>query len=93
MPRGPLWFRVWKRIWTRARGGHERLSIVEDKTMKEKTAGILGGMGPEATVDLMRRIIAHTDARDDADHVRCIVDNNPRCPRASRPCWRALRCT
>ena len=48
--------------------------------MKEKTAGILGGMGPEATVDLMRRIIAHTDARDDADHVRCIVDNNPKVP-------------
>ncbi len=48
--------------------------------MKEKTAGILGGMGPEATVDLMRRIIAHTDARDDADHVRCSVDNNPKVP-------------
>lgn len=48
--------------------------------MEEKTAGILGGMGPEATVDLMRRIIAHTDARDDVDHVRCIVDNNPKVP-------------
>lgn len=41
--------------------------------MKEKTAGILGGMGPEATVDLMRRIIAHTDARDDADHVLSLI--------------------
>ena len=49
-------------------------------TSTEKTAGILGGMGPEATVDLLRRIIAHTRADDDADHVRCIVDNNPKVP-------------
>ncbi len=46
----------------------------------EKVAGILGGMGPEATVDLMQRIIALTPAADDADHVRCIVDNNPKVP-------------
>lgn len=48
--------------------------------MKEKTAGILGGMGPEATIDLMRRILAATEAQDDADHVHCIVDNNPKIP-------------
>lgn len=46
----------------------------------EKTVGILGGMGPEATVDLMQRIIELTPAADDADHVRCIVDNNPKVP-------------
>ncbi len=48
--------------------------------IREKTAGIIGGMGPEATVDLMRRIIRHTPAIDDADHIRCIVDNNPKIP-------------
>ena len=42
--------------------------------------GILGGMGPEATVDLMRRVIAATPARDDADHIHMIVDNNPAVP-------------
>src|SRR5210317_1086324 len=47
---------------------------------QEKTVGILGGMGPEATVDLMRRIIRLTPALDDADHIRCIVDNNPKVP-------------
>ncbi len=47
---------------------------------KEKTVGILGGMGPEATVDLMQRIIHLTPALDDADHIRCIVDNNPKVP-------------
>jgi len=47
---------------------------------KEKIVGILGGMGPEATVDLMQRIIRLTPAEDDIDHVRCIVDNNPKVP-------------
>ncbi|THB79912.1 MAG: amino acid racemase [Desulfobacteraceae bacterium] len=48
--------------------------------MTEKIAGIIGGMGPEATVDLMQRIIRLTPALDDADHIRCIVDNNPKVP-------------
>lgn len=46
----------------------------------EKVVGILGGMGPEATVDLMQRLIRLTPARDDIDHIRCIVDNNPKVP-------------
>lgn len=46
----------------------------------EKIVGIIGGMGPEATIDLMRRIIMNTPAQDDADHIRCIVDNNPKIP-------------
>ncbi len=37
-------------------------------------------MGPEATVDLMQRIIRLTPALDDADHIRCIVDSNPKVP-------------
>lgn len=37
-------------------------------------------MGPEATVDLMQRIIALTPALDDIDHIRCLVDNNPKVP-------------
>jgi len=49
-------------------------------TGAEKIPGILGGMGPEATVDLMKRIIALTPATDDIDHLRCIVDNNPKVP-------------
>lgn len=47
---------------------------------KEKIVGILGGMGPEATVDLMQRIIRLTPALDDIDHIRCVVDNNPKVP-------------
>ena len=47
---------------------------------REKIAGIIGGMGPEATVDLMQRIIRLTPALDDGDHIRCLVDNNPKIP-------------
>lgn len=45
-----------------------------------KTVGILGGMGPEATVALMARVIAGVAAQDDADHVPLIVDQNPQVP-------------
>ncbi len=48
--------------------------------MTMATIGILGGMGPEATVLLMQKIIAATPARDDADHVPLIVDQNPQVP-------------
>ncbi|MEO1293421.1 MAG: amino acid racemase [Pseudomonadota bacterium] len=42
--------------------------------------GILGGMGPEATVLLMQRVIALTPAADDIDHVPLMVDNNTQVP-------------
>lgn len=45
-----------------------------------RTVGILGGMGPEATVLLMARVIAATPARDDADHIPLIVHQNPQVP-------------
>jgi len=48
--------------------------------MADKVVGVLGGMGPEATVDLMRRVIQLTPATDDEDHIRMIVDNNPKVP-------------
>ncbi len=46
----------------------------------EKVVGVIGGMGPEATVDLMRRIIEATPAADDGDHIHVIADNNPKVP-------------
>ncbi len=47
---------------------------------KYKTVGIIGGMGPEATVELMRRVIELTPAKDDCDHIHMLVDNNPKVP-------------
>lgn len=49
-----------------------------DKT--KKTLGIIGGMGPLATADLFYKIIAHTDADSDAEHIRIVIDNNPGVP-------------
>ncbi len=51
-----------------------------DRSTREKVVGIIGGMGPEATVDLMQRVIAGTPAQDDVDHIRMLVDNNPKVP-------------
>jgi aspartate racemase len=45
-----------------------------------KTVGILGGMGPEATVLLMQRLLMAVGARDDADHIPLIVHQNPAVP-------------
>nr|CAA6806164.1 MAG: Aspartate racemase (EC [uncultured Thiotrichaceae bacterium] len=45
-----------------------------------KTVGVIGGMGPDATVELMQRVIAATPAEDDADHIHMLVDNNPKIP-------------
>jgi aspartate racemase len=48
--------------------------------MKEKVIGILGGMGPEATLDCYSKIIANTPAKRDQDHLRVIIDSNPKVP-------------
>ena len=48
--------------------------------MAEKTIGILGGMGPEATLDLFSKIIANTPAAKDQDHLRVVIDSNPKVP-------------
>jgi len=48
--------------------------------MEEKVIGVLGGMGPEATVSLFRRIVEVTGATRDQDHLRIIIDNNPKIP-------------
>ncbi len=45
-----------------------------------KTIGILGGMGPEATADLFRKIIRATPAKTDQEHLRVIIDSNPQIP-------------
>jgi aspartate racemase len=45
-----------------------------------KTVGILGGMGPEATILLMQKVMAAVPARDDSDHVPLLVHQNPQVP-------------
>ena len=42
--------------------------------------GILGGMGPEATLDLYQHIINLTPASRDQDHLRVLIYSNPKIP-------------
>src|ERR1700760_783522 len=53
---------------------------MSEKPTHEKVIGVIGGMGPEATVDFLHRLVARTPARDDADHLHVLVDNNPKIP-------------
>ena len=47
---------------------------------RRDAVGVLGGMGPLATVDFMRKVIAHTPAEADADHIPLIVSSIPQIP-------------
>lgn len=48
--------------------------------MNDKVIGILGGMGPEATVNLFNQIVKRTPVSCDQDHFRIVIDNNPKIP-------------
>jgi len=48
--------------------------------MAEKIIGILGGMGPEATIDLFTKIVKGIKVKKDQDHLRILIDNNPKIP-------------
>ena len=48
--------------------------------MSGGTIGIIGGMGPLATADLFQKIIRHTDARCDQEHLHILIDNNTAIP-------------
>jgi len=42
--------------------------------------GILGGMGPQATIDLQQKILNFTVANKDQENMRVIVDSHPQIP-------------
>jgi aspartate racemase len=51
--------------------------------MGKRTArllGVLGGMGPLATVDFLKKLIEETPARRDADHIPVVVYSVPQIP-------------
>lgn len=45
-----------------------------------KTVGVIGGMGPAATLEFQARLLAATPAARDQDHLRVLVDCNPKIP-------------
>jgi len=46
----------------------------------KKILGILGGMGPQATIDLQQKILNLTSAQKDQDHIRIFTDSHPQIP-------------
>ncbi|EJL01672.1 MULTISPECIES: amino acid racemase [Pseudomonas] len=42
--------------------------------------GIVGGVGPAATVDFMAKVVANTPAGKDQDHIKMVVEQNPQIP-------------
>ncbi len=56
--------------------------------MSEDTSlvlGVLGGMGPAATLEYLARLQAYTPAEKDQDHIRVIADINPKAPDRNVP--------
>lgn len=49
-----------------------------------KVLGVLGGMGPAATVAFLARVQALTPAEVDQDHIRILADINPQVPDRQR---------
>lgn len=45
-----------------------------------KTVGVLGGLGPEATLDFYAKVLSLTPATRDQDHLHMIIDSNPQVP-------------
>ena len=45
-----------------------------------RTIGVVGGMGPWATLDFFEKVLRLTPARRDQEHLRLIIDNNPKIP-------------
>jgi hypothetical protein len=48
--------------------------------MSRRVVGVLGGMGPGATIEFMSRVLTATEASNDQDHIRMIIDSNPLVP-------------
>jgi aspartate racemase len=50
------------------------------KRSEPRMIGVLGGMGPQATVDFLAKVIAATPATCDQQHVPMIVHQVPQIP-------------
>ncbi|TIP70484.1 MAG: aspartate racemase, partial [Mesorhizobium sp.] len=48
--------------------------------MSPKTVGVIGGLGPMATVAFMNSVLKHTPIKTNRDHLHMIVDCNPKVP-------------
>jgi aspartate racemase len=52
--------------------------------MSRRTIGVLGGMGPYATLLFFQKLLDFTPAKKDWEHLHIVIDNNPHIPSRSR---------
>ena len=50
----------------------------------QKVIGILGGMGPYATLEFYKSILDNTEVKGDSDHFRILIDSNTKIPSRTR---------
>ena len=46
----------------------------------ELVVGVIGGLGPEATLDFFSKVLTHSKALKDQDHIHLVIENNPKTP-------------
>lgn len=59
--------------------------VASGASERADTVGVLGGMGPLATMDFCQKVVALTSAEGDADHIPLIVSSYPQIPARVTP--------
>ncbi len=59
--------------------------MVEEEARSSLVLGVLGGMGPAATLEFLTKLQAFTPAKRDQDHIRVLMDLNPKVPDRNVP--------
>ena len=57
----------------------------QDPKSTSLVLGLLGGMGPAATLDFLTKLQAFTPVKTEQDHIRVIADINPKVPDRNAP--------
>ena len=57
----------------------------EEAARSSLVLGVLGGMGPAATLEFLTQLQALTPAKGDQDHIRVLMDMNPKVPDRNVP--------
>ena len=56
------------------------LSFQAEQVGRSFKIGVVGGVGPAATVDFIEKVIKNTPAARDQDHIKLVVEHNPKIP-------------
>jgi len=59
--------------------------MTDERAQPSLVLGVLGGMGPAATLDFLGKLQAFTPAEADQDHIRVLMDLNPKVPDRNTP--------